>query len=203
MKTSAVVLILAGLLTIVPMVSAAQVEAEHEIEDYAEHAEAGHSHIDHWKAINFAILVVILGWVVHKYGRKFFNDQTAKIQQGIVDARQTRADAEARAAEMDQRMGRLEADIADLRAGALEELAAEEKRLGEQTGHLVARVQANARQEISSATKQARKEVRTYATELALELARQKVIDRMTPEVSAALIERLGADLDRLSRRVN
>ena len=169
----------------------------------AEHGEGGEeeaTHVDLWKTVNFAILAAGLGWATKKYGGPYFRGRTKKIQQDIVEARKLKQEAEARAAEMERRMANIEAEIEELRESAKGEIAAEEQRLKAATEQSVARMKASAEREIASAAKQARKDLKVFAGELALELARQKLRDRMTSEVSARLIDSL---VDDLPRRVN
>jgi F-type H+-transporting ATPase subunit b len=161
-----------------------------------------HASVDMWKTVNFTILAIGLGWLVKKFGLPFFRSRSEEIKKGIVDARKLKEDSEARAAEMEQRLTNLDGEIAELKSSAKEEMAAEEARLKKATELATARMEANAKQEISSATKHARKELRAYSAELALELATRKVRARMSPEVSGRLIDSFAADLGRLPRRV-
>ena len=168
----------------------------------AEHAAEGGAHavnVDLWKTVNFLILAVGLGWLIKKYLSPYFRKRTAEIQDGIVEARKLKAEAETRAAQMEERMAHLDDEIAALREAAKKELAAEEERLKADTGRSVARMQSNAQQEIASATKQAKKELRAYSAELALELARRKVRERMTPEIANSLMDSMVSDLKRMN----
>ena len=53
----------------------------------------------------------------------------------------------------------------------------------------IAKIQAHSEQEIASAGKAARMELKRYAAELAVELAEQKVRARMTPDAQDALVQ--------------
>ncbi len=208
MKTVALFLALFAMLTLAVPCSAQEGEAGHgddlrvEVPGEESHDDS-HANVDFWKTVNFTILAIGLGWLIKKFAGGYFRDQTAKIQQGIVDAKKTQEEAEARASEIERRMSGLDEQIAELRSQAKSELSHEESRLREQTEQMIARVETNARQEIASATKQARNDLRAYAADLALEIAREKVRERMTPEISGRLVDRLITDLGRLSQRVN
>lgn len=165
------------------------------------HGEDPHASVDLWKTVNFLILFALLYWLVKKFAGPAFKKRSAEIELGIVEANELRADSEKRAADIERRMANLDAEIADLRAAATEEMAAEGQRLKAQTEHSIARLRANAEQEITSAGKHARKELRAYSAELALNLAREKVKQRMTPEVSARLIDAFATELGRASGR--
>ena len=152
------------------------------------------------KRQTFIILAAALGYGISKAGGAFFRGRTQEIQKGIVEATKLREDAEARAAEMDRRMENLGAEIESLREKAKTEMATEQQRASDETEHLLARMQANAEQEIASTAKQARKQLRAYSTELALELARRKIHDRMTPAVAGGLVDSFVEDLADISQ---
>jgi F-type H+-transporting ATPase subunit b len=181
----------------------AQVEAEHGAGHEA--AGEGEHHDDNstlWKTINFVILAAAIGYGISKAGPAFFRSRTAEIQRGIAEATRLQEQAETHAAEMTRRLENLDAEIADLRREARAELEAEDRRIQASTAQLMARMQANAEQEIASAGKQARKELRAYSSELALELARQKIRSRMTPELANTMMDsfvrELGSGLQRV-----
>lgn len=164
-------------------------------------AEAGNELF--WKTANFILLVILAVYFLRKPLRKFFQSRTEEIRKGITEAARIREDAEKRAAEMDRRLKNLDAEIASLRESVGKELAAEQSRWKTETEQSLARMQANAKQEIVSAAKQARQQLKAYSTELALELAREKIRTRMTPEVSRRLVDSFVDELGRLPRRVN
>ena len=57
--------------------------------------------------------------------------------------------------------------------------------------------QANADREISSALKAAQIELKTYSAQLAIDLAREKVRERMTPADQESLVRKFVTDLSR------
>ena len=166
-------------------------------------ADDGHSNVTLWKAVNFTLLFALLFWLLRKPAKKYFASRSAEIREGIDEANRAHMDAEVRATEMENRLANLEQEIAKLRESARQEMAAEDTRLQAETERSIARLQAAAQQEIASASNQARKQLRAYSAELATELARQKVQQRMTPEVADSLVSAFAADLRSVSKRVN
>jgi F0F1-type ATP synthase membrane subunit b/b' len=81
---------------------------------------------------------------------------------------------------------------------AREEMAAEQERLRAETGQQIAKIQAHAEQEIASAGKAARQQLKEHAADLALKLAEQKIRTRMTAEAQDRL---LGAFTEGLARQ--
>ncbi len=166
----------------------------------AAEGEAGgehHFNIELWKTINFVLLASLLGWLMARRLPPFFSGRTRSIQKEIAEARELKEKAEARTAEMERRMANLEHQIAELREAAKKELAAEEARIQQETEWAAARLEANAKGEIASALTQARRELRAFAAELAVDLARRKVEERMTPEIQVRLVGSLAETLKR------
>ena len=152
-----------------------------------------------WAWANFAILAWGLGYLIVKKGGPWFASRSHAIRKGIAEAEDIRADAEARAAQVDRKLAGLQAEIEGLRAEARREQAAEAERIRQQTAADLARIQEHAASEIEAAGKSARVELKRYAAQLALEVAEQKIRGRMTPDVQAALVENFSRDLDRPS----
>lgn len=162
----------------------------------AEEADGHHGpDLTVWKVANFALLVVGLGYLLKKKGGPFFAERTRQIRRGIDDAARMKADAEARAAEIERRMAALGEEIEGLRRAAREEMTAERERLRAETGEQVAKIQAQARREIASAAKAARQQLREHAAGLALRLAERNVRARMTPETQDQLLGAFAREL--------
>jgi F-type H+-transporting ATPase subunit b len=160
-----------------------------------EHAPAGHGDLDLWKWANFLLLAGLLGYFLGKNAGPFFSARTRQIRKDMMEADETRRDAEAKAAAVDQRLANLHAEIEALRREAREEQAAEEERIRRQTAADIERVQHHAEQEIASAAKAARAELKRYSAELALEQAEQKIQARMNPQAQDALVRGFVRDL--------
>lgn len=150
-----------------------------------------------WAWINFALLAAGLGYLAAKKGGPYFTSRAQSIRRGIAEAQEIRANAEARAAEVDRKLASLEVEIESLRANARREQAAEAERIRQQTEAELARIQEHAAGEIDSAGKAARLELKRYAARLAVDLAEEKIRRQMTPQVQASLVENFGRDLER------
>jgi F-type H+-transporting ATPase subunit b len=149
-----------------------------------------------WKWANFAILVGVIAWLAHKKAPNFFVDRTAEIQKGISEASAIRAEAEARAAAMEQRIANLSIEVESIRKNAREEMEAEGARIRAQTAAEIAKIQALAEQEIASAAKHATRDLKSYSAELALHVAEQKIQSRMNPQQQSALVDLFIQDLN-------
>jgi F-type H+-transporting ATPase subunit b len=141
-----------------------------------------------WKWANFAILAGFLGYMAAKKGGPYFAGRSRQIRKDMIEAGDLRQQAEARAAEVDRRLASLDTEIAALRAEAAREAEAEGERLSRHTTAEIAKIHSNAGQEIESAGKAARMELRRYTVGLAIRLAEQKIRTRLTPEMQEALV---------------
>jgi F-type H+-transporting ATPase subunit b len=150
-----------------------------------------------WKWANFAILLPGLGYLISKYllPPSFFPSRTASIQKGISEAQLTKREAEKRVAEMEGRLNRLGAEIERFRTEAHAEMEQESARIREETRKQIEKLQQQAEQEIEAAGKTARRELKTYAAELALQLAEQRIRARLDTATETALVEGFIRDL--------
>ncbi len=143
-----------------------------------------------WKGANFAILAAGgLGHSISKNLPPFFRSRTVSIQKGISEAQLTKREAEKRVAEMEGRLNRLGAEIERFRTEAHAEMEQESARIREETGKQIEKLQQQAEQEIEAAGKTARRELKTYAAELALQLAEQRIRARLDTATETALVE--------------
>jgi F-type H+-transporting ATPase subunit b len=166
------------------------------------HGESGgHSNVAMWKWANFAILAGLLGWAVAKNAPPFFQARIAEIQKEINEAKQVRADAEARAAAIEARLANLDSELATLRSEAKHEMESESTRIKEETARAIARSGEQTAQEITTMFKAAENDLRREASRLALELAEKKLKSRMTPEADGALVARFVAGVYSAAQR--
>jgi F-type H+-transporting ATPase subunit b len=164
-------------------------------------AQTPEDNVNLWKWANFALLAIGLGIVIGKHAPGMFKARTAEIQKGIAEAQQVKRDAEKRAADVDAKMARLGADIEAFRAQAKTEMEREGARLRQETAAQIEKIQQQSALEIESAGKTARRELREYAAQLALDLASQRIRQRMTPATDAALVAGFVTDLERLGSK--
>jgi F-type H+-transporting ATPase subunit b len=150
-----------------------------------------------WKWANFVILAVGLGYLVNKHLPPFFRSRTAEIQQGITEAQQIKRDAEARAAQVDARIQKLGEEIEQFREQSREEMRQEGERIQQETVKQLSHLEHLAQQEIEAATKAARRELKSYAAQLALDLAEQRVRARLNAGTETALVDGFIQDLQR------
>lgn len=140
-----------------------------------------------FKWINFITVFGALGWLLRKPMREFFTGQRATIQAAINEGREASRHAEQRMAEIEQRLARLDQDVEALRKEAAANAAAEQQRIRETARREAERILATAQAEIESTGRAARIELRAFAARLAVNLAEQRIRQRLTPDTHAAL----------------
>jgi F-type H+-transporting ATPase subunit b len=143
--------------------------------------------------LNFAVIFFFLARLMRKKLPGYFSGRTATIQKGIEEARKMSEDARRRLAEVEGRLSRLDADIAAMQREADENAKAEEQRLlaaGEEERR---RIVASAEQEIEMAANSARRELKAYVAELAVQLAEKKI--RVSKDTDEALVRAFTAQM--------
>jgi len=143
--------------------------------------------------LNFAIIFLAMAGLMRKMLPGYFKGRTSTIQKGIEEARKMSEDARRRLAEVEGRLSRLDTEIAGMRREADENAKAEEQRLlaaGEEERR---RIVASAEQEIEMAANTARRELKAYVAELAVQLAEKKI--RVSNDTDQALVRAFTAQM--------
>jgi F-type H+-transporting ATPase subunit b len=148
------------------------------------------------KWINFAILAGGLGYLAVKYGGPAMRAHQKQILDSIHGAARRAQDAEAKAAEIDRKVAGLESEIDALREQARAEMRAETARFEEDALVQLDKIRRQAENDIAAARAEAIEDLKARAARLALDLAKQKVEARMTPETQSRLVAQFAAVLD-------
>ncbi len=149
----------------------------------------------YWLAVvlNFGIVVGLITWASKKNLPTLFRSRTATIQKSIEEARRASEDANRRLSEIESRLARMDDEISEMRATSDKEAAAEEQRIKAAAAEDARRIVESAEQEIAAATKAARRELTTYAADLAVTLATKQI--RVDTPTDQALVRRFAHQL--------
>jgi F-type H+-transporting ATPase subunit b len=142
-----------------------------------------------WEVLNFLILAGLMGWLIVKQGGPLLAARSKDIADNLAAGELAKAEADARAAQVQAKLAKLGTEIEAMRADAKEERDREAERIRRETQAEMARIRVQAEHEIESAGKLARMEVQRAAAKMAIELAEEKVRARMSPEIQAALLQ--------------
>ena len=129
---------------------------------------------------NFVLLAVGIAFAIVKFLPKIFpemvpSNRTATIQKSLLDARTATEEARERLSGVEERLGKLDGEIAAMRALAEQDAARAEQSIKATVEDEKVRILAAAEQEIASATSHAQKQLQQYAAGLAIEQAARKL----------------------------
>jgi F-type H+-transporting ATPase subunit b len=139
----------------------------------------------YWLAVllNFAVIAGAVVWLSRSKLPRVFRNRTQSIQKAMEEARKASEDANRRLSEIEARLTKLDAEIGSMRGTSEQEAAAEEARIREAAEEDTRKVVESAEQEIAAAAKLARRELKAFAAELAVSMARQQIrVDGQTDE---------------------
>lgn len=140
-----------------------------------------------FEIINFAIIVLAIGIPLVRVLPKLLRTRRHALQEDLRSARKMTEEARERLAAVESKLAKLDEEITQIRVQAEEEGKGDEQRIKASIGVESARVVAAAEQEIAAATALARRGLRDFAAELAIEQAAKQLV--LTPESDHALIE--------------
>jgi F-type H+-transporting ATPase subunit b len=142
---------------------------------------------DVFEWLNFAVLAIALGLVVTKTVPKAFRDRSTTIQKSLVDARTATEQAQVRLHGVEERLSKLDGQIAAMKVQAEKDAAVEEQKMRAAVEEEKVRILAQAEQEIASAALTAQRKLQKYAAELAIEQAARKLV--VTAETDRLLVQ--------------
>ncbi len=145
--------------------------------------------------LNFAIVLVAIGYVIVKKGRPAFRAHADEISAGITSAAAAKAEADAQLRVAEAGLARLDQDSAAMREESKKEFAAESGRLLAGGQQDVARIETAALAEISAARRAAQIELRAMAARLAAARAAEIVPAQITSAQRAALVKQFVDEL--------
>ncbi len=146
--------------------------------------------------LNFGGVVAVVYVLMKAKLPQAFRDRTVAIQKGIKEAQAASADAARRLGDIESRLSRLDADVAEIRASAEREAAAEEERIRHAAEEDKQKVVQAAEAEIAAIARNARRELKGYAASLAVDLAGREIrVDEPTDQALVRdFVGQLGKD---------
>jgi len=126
--------------------------------------------------LNFVVLVLLVGWFLVKSLPKTFRGRNDTIQKHLTDARAATEAGNTRLNSVEERLGKLDAQIAGMRVQAEKDSAREEQRIKVSVEEEKKKILQTAEQEIAAATAQARRQIQQYAADLAIDQAAKKLV---------------------------
>ena len=146
--------------------------------------------------INFAIVAGVLLWLCLKKAPGFFGRRAEAISSAITKAGRAKAAAEAQLREAENKLANIQKEIAELRAVAERESAAEVARIRAATQTDALKIAAAANAEIEAAERAGRLELKALAAQLAVEGAQSLLVQLLTPKAQESLISNFVKSLE-------
>jgi len=143
--------------------------------------------------LNFVIIAAAIFWLSKKNLPGLFRNRTASIQKAMEEAGKASEEANRRLAEIEARLSKLNVEIGGMRAAAAKEAAAEEQRIKTAAAEDVRKIVESSEQEIAMAAKAARRELKSYAADLAVSLAKKQI--HVDPATDQALLRNFAQQL--------
>jgi F-type H+-transporting ATPase subunit b len=144
-----------------------------------------------WKFVNLAIFVGAMIFILTRKVKlgEAFRTRRENIKQELARAQQERDAAVAKLKEVEERLARLDTEVAEIQERSKREAAEERERIAHSTETEIAKLGEQAQREIESAGKTARHELRRYTAEQSVRLAEEMIRREMKPEDDARLID--------------
>jgi F-type H+-transporting ATPase subunit b len=150
-----------------------------------------------YRAINFALLAIILFWALKKVGIKdFFSARSEEIRQRLDDLKKGKEEAENRYQEMEKKLR----EFGDEKEEIIEQfkregLAEKEKIIAEakeRVQQIIEQAELTIQQEMGAARDRLKEEVVGLATEKAQEIISKEITDKDQEQLVDEFIERVG-----------
>jgi len=149
-----------------------------------------------FKWINFAIVAGVIVWVFGKLLPPVFRKRAEAVSSAITKATSAKAAADAQLREAENRLANLQKEVAELRAYAEKEAAAEVERLRAATQSDIQKIAGAAKAEIEAAERAARLELKALAANLAVDGAESLLAKQLTPKAQESLISNFVKSLE-------
>jgi F-type H+-transporting ATPase subunit b len=139
-----------------------------------------------FEGINFGIIFLAIVIPLSRFLPKVFRKRSQKVLSDIETARKVTEDANSRLSAVEAKLAQLGEEIAKFRSEVEQEMGQDEQRIKATIEEESARIVAGVEQEISVAAAHARRGLRHFAADLAIENASKQLV--LTPETDQALI---------------
>lgn len=142
--------------------------------------------------INTGIILLVIILPIAKFLPRAIYKRKQTLKHRLETARQTTADANSRLSAVEAQLARLDDEIAKIRAQVEDESKQDEARIKASLKEESERIFTAAENEIAAAAAHARRELRHFAADLAIENAARQLT--LTPEADRALIDEFVAE---------
>jgi F-type H+-transporting ATPase subunit b len=156
--------------------------------------EGGEHHATTWKdwfwpVVNFLVLVAVLVYFGRKPVREYFKKRTELIEKSLKEAEEARRFAKKAFEEVQERLRDTDQEMKEIIEGARRAGEREKEALIAEGERLRQKILEQARTNIAFELEKAKKEIKSEAALIAIELAEKQIKEKLDREEQEALIE--------------
>lgn len=146
--------------------------------------------------INFGLLALFFWVLLRGKLQAMFRDRTNSIQTAIREARAASAEATERLKAVEARLAKLDSEVSGIRAEAEKQAATEEEKIRAAAEEDKHRVVESAKLEIDAIARNARRDLKSYASSLAVDIAAKRIhVDQNSDQALVRnFVDQLGKD---------
>ena len=155
-----------------------------------------------WRVINLLVFVLFLIYILRSKVRigQVFDNRAASIVKELEQAKRDKQESQQRLAELEARLGRLDQEVADIRAEAERESAREAERIRQTAAADAEKIKQTAQREIEGAMKTARGELRAFVADQSVALAEGMIRREIRTDDNARMVNKFIDDLSEVSK---
>lgn len=146
-----------------------------------------------WQIVNFLLVVGLFVYLLRRPAPQFFESRAREIQSLLEKALKEKEEALARLKEVEDKMARLGDEVASIEQASKESAEADKRRVLEEAEAARVRIREEARAEMERRVLEAKRELRAFAADMAVKMARELLVQNLTDEDERRLqVEFLG-----------
>jgi F-type H+-transporting ATPase subunit b len=149
-----------------------------------------------YSVLNFVLILAVIGYFARKPVAEYLEQRRQGIQRNLEDSAKLLADAEAKLQDWNQRAGRLDAELAEIRETSRRIAEEEREAILAQARANAERIQHDARVAVDQELLRARRTLAAEAGELAIELAAQLISNQVTDEDQRRLFDEFLSEVE-------
>lgn len=162
-------------------------------------AEGGEAGWGWWETagrwVNLLVIFGVIFYFARGFISKFFTDRRQNIKSEIKEARKAREDAEAELASMKDKMAHLDQELEELHRQAEDNARKEKEKIEAEAAAESEKIITSVKGEVDGLMRSARDELKSYAGQLAVDLAARKIRSEMDEANRELVVKRFLEEL--------
>jgi F-type H+-transporting ATPase subunit b len=142
-----------------------------------------------FRILNAVLVFAGLGYLIFKKAPAFFRGRADRIAGAITDSTKAKAEADRKLRESEEKLARLDQQVAEMRASAQHDAAAEFDRIRTTARDEATKIERAAQAEIAAAERAARMELKALAARLAVQRAEAMLRGQIDAGAQSRLVQ--------------